>query len=145
MFKLNFTNLTPTKISKNIFQQALKSALKRLKQEKKLTPLKKNLLIELTLVCSRRMAVLNKRFLGKNQPTDVISLSFFEKNMKDNFVGEIFICVPYARKQAKALGLSFYGELKFLFIHGLLHLFGYVHKKATEALHMQKLTHKVLD
>lgn len=90
------------------------------------------------------MASLNRTFRRKNISTDVIALSFFEKNMQDSFIGEIFICVPVARKQAKKFKQTFKKELQFLFIHGLLHLFGYDHKNKTDENRMNDLCCKIL-
>ncbi len=58
--------------------------------------------------------------------------------------GEIFISVPYARMQAKQIGQSLNEELQFLFVHGLLHVFGYDHMKPDEEAHMLALTYKIL-
>lgn len=90
------------------------------------------------------MTELNKRHHKKNRPTDVISLSYFSKNMKDLFVGEIFICLPFAKKQAKQIRQSLNEELRFLFIHGLLHVFGYDHKKPREEARMKELTYRII-
>ena len=59
-------------------------------------------------------------------------------------LGEIFICVPQALRQAKEIGNSSERELSFLFVHGLLHLLGYDHTKKEDEEVMFPLQEKIL-
>lgn len=136
MFTLDIYNHTRQRIPKSVFLNILRYA-------EKLLP-RKHFSIELTLVGYKTMIELNKRYHRKNRPTDVISLSYFGKKMRDPFIGEIFICLPYAKKQAKQIRQSLNEELRFLFIHGLLHIFGYDHKKPRDEARMKKLTYRIL-
>lgn len=144
MLTLDFYNRTGTHISPKIFIELLKKAKALLIKGKIPISSRGKLLIELALVGNKEIIALNCRYHDKNRPTDVISLSYFSKKMVDPFVGEIFICLPYAKKQARTIGQSLSEELRFLFIHGLLHLFGYDHKKPKEEAEMKKLTYKIL-
>jgi probable rRNA maturation factor len=47
--------------------------------------------------------------------------------------GELVISVDHARTQAAAWGLTPAGEIRFLVVHGLLHLLGYDHGEEMEA------------
>ena len=47
-------------------------------------------------------------------------------------LGEIIICLPQAKKQAKKQENSLEKELTFLMVHGLLHLLGFEHEKDEE-------------
>ncbi|OFZ25303.1 MAG: rRNA maturation RNase YbeY [Bacteroidetes bacterium RIFCSPHIGHO2_02_FULL_44_7] len=92
---------------------------------------------------------INKQFRGKNKPTDVVSLSYISpkktRSTANYFLaGEIFISIPYARKQAQDLGHAFDYEVSFLFIHGLLHVFGYDHEKPQDYKEMFDLTDEIL-
>lgn len=136
MFTLHIYNHTRQRIPERIFLDLLRHA-------EKLLP-RKRFSIELSLVGYKKMTELNKRYHRKNRPTDVISLSYFGKKMRDTFIGEIFICLPYAKKQAKQIRQSLNEELRFLFIHGLLHIFGYDHKKPRDEARMKKLTYRIL-
>ena len=74
---------------------------------------------------------LNRRFRGKNYPTDVLSFPSAEEPFEiENAaqLGEIIISVPRAAAQAKENGLSFADEVRQLILHGLLHLCGYDHE-----------------
>lgn len=74
---------------------------------------------------------LNRRFRGKNQPTDVLSFPSGEEPFEIGHVaqlGEVVISVPRAAAQAKENRLSFADEVRQLILHGLLHLCGYDHE-----------------
>jgi probable rRNA maturation factor len=67
---------------------------------------------------------LNKRFLRKNYPTDVLS---FPATFEDS-LGDIAISLDRARAQAKEYGHSTEDEIRILMLHGLLHLKGLDHE-----------------
>lgn len=76
------------------------------------------------LVSDRRMRALNRRYRGQPASTDV--LSFPAKN--GAYRGDVVIAVETARRQARRLGHPWREELKFLVLHGVLHLLGYDHE-----------------
>ena len=78
------------------------------------------------LTSSAEMKSLNRRFRGKDKPTDV--LSFPAEPGQKQFAGEIAIAVEIAAKNARALGHSLVDEVKILILHGVLHLRGYDHE-----------------
>src|SRR6267142_4825092 len=67
----------------------------------------KNREVSLALVSNRAIHRLNRRYRGKNRPTDVLS---FSQNVRlpsgTHLLGDIVISTPTARKQAKAAGRS---------------------------------------
>lgn len=67
---------------------------------------------------------LNKRFLGKDRVTDVIAFNYPPSPVKGAVLGEVYVCVPQARRQAAGLGHSLSAELLVLTVHGALHLSG---------------------
>ena len=87
---------------------------------------------------------LNQRYRQKSQATDV--LAFQVDNPKDNrtVMGEIYISIPTARRQAREYGVGIYEEILRLTCHGLLHLLGYDHMKNAEAEKMFSLQEKYL-
>ena len=76
---------------------------------------------------SRELRALNRRFRGKDQPTDVLSFSP-EPGFGDAFAGDIAISAEIARQNARSLGHSDAQEIKILVLHGVLHLAGYDHE-----------------
>lgn len=77
----------------------------------------------------REIRGLNRRFRGKDRPTDV--LSFPDGNPLAEPVariGDIVISVPTARRNARRAGHPLRREIRHLLIHGFLHLMGYDHE-----------------
>jgi probable rRNA maturation factor len=73
-----------------------------------------------------RMRSLNRRYLRKDRPTDV--LAFPAGAAPAGFLGDIVISVPYAARQARRRSLARAGEMDRLLLHGFLHLMGYDHE-----------------
>ena len=79
------------------------------------------------LFCAdRRMRALNRRYRGKDRPTDV--LAFPAGSSAADFLGDIVISVPYAAREARRRREPQAREIDRLLVHGLLHLMGYDHE-----------------
>ena len=83
--------------------------------------------VNVLLTSSAEMQSLNRRFRGKDSPTDVLSFPA-DATAAKNMAGEIAIAVEIATNNAHALGHSPAEEIKILVLHGLLHLRGYDHE-----------------
>ncbi len=103
-------------------------------------------ILELTFVDDREMMMLNADYRGKDQTTDVLSFSFLEEERfpGDDLIGEIFISPLIARKQAGDYGHSYEEEVKFLFVHGLLHVFGHDHENEADRAAMMEMHGKIM-
>jgi probable rRNA maturation factor len=128
---------------KALFKKIASSAEKRLE-------LPKDYEISVTFVRSRTIHTINRDYRGIDRPTDVISFAiqddledFIQEENKD--LGDIFINIDYARKQAKEYEHSYKREVCFLFTHGLLHCLGYDHMKEKDAKVMFSLQDEILD
>jgi probable rRNA maturation factor len=82
-------------------------------------------LVSIALVSDDAMRRMNRRYLGKNRPTDVLS---FPADERGPVLGDIAIATGVARRQARLAGHSYSRELRVLALHGLLHLLGYDHE-----------------
>ncbi len=85
--------------------------------------------VAILLTTDAALRDLNRRFRGKNKPTDV--LSFPAANVlqsQEKIAGDIAVSVETARRQGTACGHPLGTELKILMLHGLLHLAGYDHE-----------------
>jgi probable rRNA maturation factor len=89
--------------------------------------------ITLAFVGERAIRTLNRKFMKKDRPTDVLSFPLGEKGADGKFyLGDIVIAVPVAFRQSRARGHSLDRELRLLAIHGFLHLLGYDHSAGIE-------------
>ncbi len=66
---------------------------------------------------------LNRRWLKRDRPTDVISWAADESG----FLGDLAISIDTAARQAREIGHPLDDELARLLIHGILHLLGHDH------------------
>ncbi len=107
--------LTKEKILKSWLSGVAETVGKKLKIKKELS---------VVIVGTKKMQSLNNFYRHQDRPTDVLS---FEGG--DSFLGEIVLCLPVAKRQAKEHDFSLKEELAFLLIHGILHLQGYDHEK----------------
>jgi probable rRNA maturation factor len=96
--------------------------------------------VALALVTDARMRALNRRFLRKDRPTDVLSFPAGESGapVPGRFLGDIVVATGVARRQAREAGHPYDTELKVLALHGLLHLLGYDHDDAADAGRMAR-------
>lgn len=91
--------------------------------------------VNILLTSSAEMKSLNRRFRGKDKPTDVLSFSAepdipknARKKPRKTIAGEIAISTEIASHNARNLGHSPAEEIKILVLHGILHLRGYDHE-----------------
>jgi len=93
--------------------------------------------INLVFTTDSRLRALNRQFRSRDKSTDVLSFRLEESTAYDNIVGEIYISVPMAKRQAHEYQTTLSNELLRLTCHGLLHLFGYDHVKTSDAKKMK--------
>ena len=89
-------------------------------------------------VNNKRIKEINREFLQRNKPTDVISF-----NLGD--VGEIYVSAWVAEEKAKEYGWDVYFELTRYVLHGLLHILGYDHKIEKDARIMEEKEERYLE
>ena len=75
---------------------------------------------------------LNRNFLGKDYPTDVLS---FPSGLTEGSLGDLAISEDRAREQAAEQGHSIHEEISVLMLHGLLHLKGMDHASDRGRMH----------
>ena len=95
-----------------------------------------------------QIRALNRKYLHRNRPTDVISFSQMEgefAHLNTKLLGDVVISVETARRQAREAGSTLNDEITFLLIHGILHLIGYDHEgSAKKSLEMKVKEKKLL-
>lgn len=96
--------------------------------------------VQVIFVDETEIQRLNYFFRQMDKPTDVLSFASDE----DDSLGDIFICLSKAEKQAKILSHSFEREVAFLAVHGYLHLNGFTHDTLEEEKAMIKKQNEIL-
>jgi len=101
--------------------------------------------LSFTLLGDDAIAGLNRRFLSHDGPTDVLSFPLFEKGEMP--VGDVYIGVEQAVRQANAHGIPLTEELARLAIHGTLHVLGMDHPddESRESSEMWIAQERILD
>lgn len=111
----------------------------------------KELEVNIAFVSRLKIKKINNQFRNVNKVTDIISFPFLlkpnvsgmqlieDKLSKKNFsmyvnpetnnivLGDLYVCFPKMKQQAKEYGTGIEREFVYLCLHGLLHLLGYDH------------------
>ena len=109
----------------------------------------KNITFTILLTNSLNMKKLNRKFLNKNKPTDVLSFPFYSnknlklKKEKKIYIGDIALSYEIIKNRSKKN--NFLVEFDKTWVHGLLHLLGYNHIKDREHFKMNKLEKRILN
>ena len=93
--------------------------------------------VNVLVTSNRELQSLNRRFRGKDQPTDV--LSFPAGAGTDDLGGDIAVSAEMARTSSRQLGHSAAQEVKILVLHGILHLAGYDHESDNGSMARKEL------
>ncbi len=112
--------------------------------------------IGVSLVDNKKIRALNKKYLGRDYATDVLSFNYLDDErgklrssrggsskksgasrkpvldgkllMSDDYLGDVVVSVEKAKEQAKGYGNTCEQEIAELVAHGVLHLLGVHHK-----------------
>ena len=83
----------------------------------------------ITLLGDQEMAELNARYLGRNAPTDVLA---FSMGTNERPLGDVYVCMDQASRQAREYKISLDEELVRLVVHGVLHVLGHDHPEGSD-------------
>jgi probable rRNA maturation factor len=86
-------------------------------------------IMTLTFVDEPEIKRLNRMYRGKDKVTDVLSFPSGDARLS-GYLGDVIICLPVALGQAEGDPEL---ELTDLLVHGMLHVLGYDHEKASDA------------
>jgi probable rRNA maturation factor len=104
--------------------------------------------LSLVLLDDKGIARLNKEFLQREGPTNVISFPMREGKfpaINPQLLGDVAISVERTEQEAKEAGILFEDRLDYLLIHGILHLLGYDHQRSeSEARRMRRKQKELL-
>jgi len=84
--------------------------------------------INLKLVSSNEMVSLNQIYRNKTKDTNVLSFPADPEVIQmSKELGDIAICLPFMKSEAKTLNRNLDDHMMHLVAHGVLHLFGHDH------------------
>jgi probable rRNA maturation factor len=122
--------------------------------------------VSILFVDEATIADLNARFLGKEEPTDVLAFPIDEEPIEGGrspdsggtgpgftpepdeaptLLGDVVICPAVAARNAPEHAGTLDDELALLLVHGLLHLMGMDHEDPDEAEAMEAKERQLLD
>ncbi len=105
--------------------------------------------VDLSIVIEndKKLKELNRRFLGIDAVTDVLSFSLNEKDPENEtlYLGDVIISYQRALEQSAQVGYPVMHELELLTVHGVLHLLGYDHVEPAEKTKMWSLQREILE
>lgn len=127
--KIKFFN--QTKEETTSYEKLINKILKEKSKYKKLN---------IIFVTEQEIQEMNKSYRDKDYITDVISFPNDEVEL-----GDIFICLDQARRQAEEYNHSLDREVGFLAVHGYLHVIGYDHQTEEEEKEMFSLQEEILN
>ncbi len=100
----------------------------------------KNSDLAIFLVTEAEIRRLNREFRSKDKSTNVLAFpyaaDFPSPESKGKFLGEIYLSDSYIRKHGE--------DIRFMLVHGILHLLGFDHVKLSDRIEMEKLEKKLL-
>ena len=113
--------------------------------------------VGVTIVGDEEILELNREYREKDKVTDVLSFPQFEdaaalaadmardKEGESTLIGDVVICYDQALRQAEEYGTGKTREILYLFVHSLMHLFGYDHENEEDRALMRSSEERVLD
>ncbi|MFO7326653.1 MAG: rRNA maturation RNase YbeY [Pseudomonadota bacterium] len=91
------------------------------------------------VVSPARMRVLNRRYRGKDRPTNVLAFPAQDTGrVRPKPLGDVVICAAVLRREARAQGKREVAHWAHLVVHGTLHLAGHDHENESDAARMER-------
>jgi len=135
--KINFINKTKENISE--YRKLIRDIFKFDKS---------NSIMNIIFVGDEEIQKINREYRNIDRITDVISFALNDEKdflIKTEELGDIFICIDQAKRQAEDYKHSLDREIGFLSVHGYLHLNGYDHQTKEEEEVMFKKQEEILE
>ena len=104
--------------------------------------------LSILVVDDSEIKTLNKNYLNRSGPTNVIAFPMKEGDFSDinpQLLGDVVISIETAGREALQSGISTEERFTQLLVHGILHLFGFDHEKSEQdARKMEKKSNELL-
>jgi probable rRNA maturation factor len=92
--------------------------------------------LSLTITGDAGIRRVNRAYLGKDRPTNVISFAMQEgefAGLNPGMLGDVIVSADTAANEAEIGGMPFFSRLSLLVLHGILHIVGYDHERSGDA------------
>ena len=148
IFSDEYDKLTPEMW--NLMERAADIALRTEFSELKSIDLENEPELGVTVVDDSEILELNREYRQKDSVTDVLSFPQFEghddllDDEAETLIGDVVICFEQAERQAREYGTGLTREMLYLFVHSVMHLFGYDHMDEEEKAVMRAREEEVL-
>ena len=97
--------------------------------------------VNIIFVGHQRMRTFNKKFLSKDNPTNVLTFTYKDDKILN---GDIILCPEVINKEAKKFGFSYDSRWAHMIVHSMLHLQGYNHHTKKSQMSMENMEIKLL-
>jgi len=105
--------------------------------------------LSVVIVGDEEIRDLNRRFLDRDRPTNVIAFPMLQgefSTVNPGLLGDVVISAQTAAREAEQGRISVDRQVAFLLVHGLLHLLGYEHEEdAGERARMEEAERELLE
>jgi probable rRNA maturation factor len=94
----------------------------------------------------RAIRRLNRRYRGKDKPTDVLSFSYLagKTRVAGGVIGDVFVSHQTLARDARRLAVAPAHLALRIVVHGFLHVLGYDHETDADAARMERRERTVL-
>ena len=96
--------------------------------------------VSLVLTDDAAVRTLNRRWRGKDVPTNVLSFPTGEPS----HIGDVVVAFETVAREAKEQGKPFAHHFRHLIVHGVLHLLGHDHGRDRDAARMESRERRIL-
>ena len=104
--------------------------------------------LSIAIVDDDEIAMLNRTYLDRQGPTNVIAFAMREgahADISPQLLGDVVISIETAHRESQEAGMNPLKRFDQLLVHGILHLFGYRHESdEKEAARMEKKGEELL-
>ena len=90
--------------------------------------LERNAAITVRFVGAAEGRALNRAYRGRDYATNVLSFDYGDGGRGQILAGDIVLCAPVLRREARAQGKALQAHVAHLAVHGALHLQGHDHQ-----------------
>ncbi|MBE0612207.1 MAG: rRNA maturation RNase YbeY [Burkholderiales bacterium] len=87
---------------------------------------------------------LNRAYRDRDYATNVLSFAYGSIGKGEVLAGDIVLCAPVLRREARAQGKALVAHVAHLTVHGALHLQGHDHQTGAAAARMEALERTIL-